>query len=318
MPGQKHKLTIYDYFEMYLNNKIQYDRQYHINNMTKYGFTQIDHFLIKKIFIYLDQVIFDGKLTDYMKENDIIFQCKVSRSMTSTAGFFFVNKIKKNNIEKYIIGFKISRFFFQNIIDKKIINIDLGVIDSVNKKSLSTNPIEPLLVTMEHEIIHMLMYFTKDRNDSETVKSGHTPMFKNLVFNIFGHYKITHGFTIGDTTINDAIKKTIEIGSYVKNVKTNQYGYVVGMKNKNAIICEIESGKTKYSSSFYKDLEIIEKLDKIDVKDLLSRLKPHIKIKANQTIYEIIQINDKSIKAITPDKRIWKIPKIRILDIVFM
>ena len=48
-----------------------------------------------------------------------------------------MNKIKKNNIEKYIIGFKISRFFFQNIIDKKIINIDLGVIDSENKKSLT-------------------------------------------------------------------------------------------------------------------------------------------------------------------------------------
>ncbi len=318
MSLQGHKLTILDYFEIYSKNKIEYDRQYHINNMKKYDFTKINDNLIKKIFIYLDQVIFAGKLTEYIKDNKITFQCKVSNSMTSTAGFFFWKNIKKNNLEKNIMGFKISKVFFQKIIDNNIINIELGVMDKNNKKLLSTNPFEPLLVTMEHEIIHMLMYITKEHNDSRTVKSGHTRMFKNLVFNIFGHFKITHGYSLGDTTINDDIKKNIEIGSYVKKINTDLTGYVVGMKNKNAIVCDIVSGKTNYFSSYYKDLEVIEKIDKINVNDLISKLKPHVMIKAFDKIFEIIQINELTFKAKTQDKRIWKIQKYHILDITFL
>lgn len=39
--SNKH-ISIDDYFELYLKNRIKYDRQYHIKNMNIYNFTKID------------------------------------------------------------------------------------------------------------------------------------------------------------------------------------------------------------------------------------------------------------------------------------
>lgn len=329
MSDKQKNLTINDYFEMYLNNRIKYDRQYHINNMSRYNFTVINKKLIQQIFTYIDQVIFGGKLTDYVTENQIDFQFKVPKSMTSTAGFFFwKQKIIDGKKQNLIMGFKISHNFFQNIVDKKIINMDLGVLDDKDKKYLSTNTIEPLLTTMEHEIIHMLMYVTRDNklNDLHTMKSGHTRVFKRLVYNIFGHHKITHNFSMGDATVNQAIKDTIDIGSYVRDTKTNVEGYVVSMKEKSVVICHIDStekiggrSKTKYTGAFYKDIEIKQNpTNWIDVKDMMERLQPGISVRMDGLVIKILQVNNVTIKGQTPDNKLWKVPKFRILDMVFM
>jgi hypothetical protein len=183
-------MNIDDYFESYSKAKIKYDRMYHINNCG-YDFSKVDETLVKKIFTYLDMVIFGGKIMEYVNSNNLKIFFKVSAALSSTAGMF----VRSSDGKK--LGFKISSAFFQNIIDKKILNMDLGVVNEKNIKYLSVNVIEPLFVTLEHEIIHMLMYITKDNklNDHQKVKSGHTPMFKRLVYNIFGHYKITHGYS---------------------------------------------------------------------------------------------------------------------------
>lgn len=329
MTDNKKNLTIDDYFEMYLNNRIKYDRQYHINNMSRYNFSIINKKLIQQIFQYLDQVIFGGKLSEYVKDNQIEFQFKVPKSMTSTAGFFFwKQKIIEGKKQNLIMGFKISHVFFQNIVDKNITNMDLGVLDDKNNKYLSTNTTEPLLTTMEHEIIHMLMYVTSNNklNDLHTVKSGHTRVFKRLVYNIFGHHRITHSLSLGDLTVNQAIKDTIDIGSYVKNKKDNSDGYVVMMKEKSVVICHIDPShkitdisKTKYTGAFYKDLEIIKNIvDQIDVKDMMDRLQPGISVRLDGKILKILQVNNVTIKGQTPDNKLWKIPKFRVLDMVFM
>lgn len=323
--SNKH-ISIDDYFELYLKNRIKYDRQYHIKNMNIYNFTKIDKKLIQQIFTYIDRVIFGGKMMEYIKENEIDFQFKVPKSMTSTAGFFFWKRNIVNGKEKITMGFKISHIFFQNIMDNKIINMELGVLDEKNKKYLSTNTIEPLMTTMEHEIIHMLMFLTRSNklNDLNTVKSGHTKVFKQLVYNIFGHYKITHSFALGDSNVNQALKSSVSIGTYVKNKKNNTTGYVVSMKEKSVVICHIDPAqrsKTKYSGAFYKDLEIINDLDptdRIDIQDMMHRLTPGVRIQIDGTVFKVMQVNDATIKGETPDGKLWKLPKFRILDMVFM
>src|SRR5437763_1377036 len=141
---KEESLTINDYFDLYYNNRIKYDRTYHIKNMSQYDFTIIDKRLIQKIFTYIDQVIFGGK----------------------------------------------------------------------------------------------------------------------LVYNIFGHYRISHAYKLGDVRANNTIKKMISIGTYVRNITNDMPGYVLAMKNKSVIIGDIKDNKPNYSGAFYKDLQIIDKNDK--------------------------------------------------------
>ena len=330
MSHNKKSLTVNDYFELYLNTKIKYDRQYHIANMQKYNFSVINQTLIQQIFQYIDQVLFGGKLSEYAKVNHIELQFKVSKSMTKTAGYFFCEYDNINNEQQNIvIGFKISYIFFQNIVDKNIINMDLGVLDVNNKKYLSTTTHEPLLTTMEHEIVHMIMYMTKKHklNDSHTVKSGHTRVFKRLIYNIFGHYRITHGFSSGDMTIHQSIKDTIMIGSYVRDTKTNNVGYVVMMKNIYVIICNTESiekngniAKKNYINALYKNLVIIDNTNDnpLNIKDMMDRLKIGVTIKLDDKVLKILQVNNTTLKAQNHDNKIWIIPKSRVLDMVII
>ena len=311
--------SINDYFELYLTNLISYDRIEHINNMKNVDFTHIDNHLIKKIFIYIDQVIFGGKLLKYTLDNNIILKFKVSNSMSSTAGFFFWKQYYINEKpEKLIMGFKISKSFFQNIIDNNILNIDLGTLDKNNKKYLSKHIAEPLFHTMEHEIIHMLMYITKSNklNDSDSVKSGHTKVFKKLVYNIFGHHLVTHNLALGDMTINQEIKKSIQIGLWVKNITTDDKGIIVMMKDKFAIMCIKDILKFKYTGVIYKDIKIIDK--KENLKIIIDKIIPNIWIKIDNIKYKVVKVNNQSIICMTSDNKLWKIPIYRILEIVFI
>jgi hypothetical protein len=311
--------SINDYFELYLANIISYDRIEHINNMKNVDFSHVNDHLIKKIFIYIDQVIFGGKLLKYTTDNNIILKFKVSKSMSSTAGFFFWKQYYLNGKpEKMIMGFKISKTFFQNIIDNNILNIDLGTLDKNNKKYLSKNTIEPLFHTMEHEIIHMLMYITKSHkmNDSDSVKSGHTKVFKKLVYNIFGHMVITHNLALGDMTINQEIKNSIQIGSWVKNIITQDEGIIVMIKNKSAIMCIKDTNKIKYLNVIYKD---IKKLNKVEnIKQMISRIIPNVWIEIDKKKFKVVRINNQSIVGMTSDNKLWKIPIYRILEIIIL
>lgn len=307
-------LDINDYFELYYKNKINYDRSYHTKNICNYDVSTVTDSLVKKIFTYIDQVIFNSKLTNYISTNNVDFKITVSKALTATAGFFFYKKNGK------MMGFTISHVFFQNIIDKNIINVELGVLDENDKKYLSVNPIEPLLVTMEHEIIHMLMFITKTHklNDLHTVKSGHTPVFKKLLYNIFRHYKITHGFSIGDVTINNAIKNTLGIGDYVKYSNKDIEGYIVNMKDKYATIYSNKNNKITYTNAFYKDIDVAKSPnEKIDVKAFIDKLQPDSMINICGKTYKITKVNKSSIYGAMSNK-IFRIPKFRILEMTFM
>lgn len=325
-------MNINDYFEMYLKNRVKYDRSMHVKNLNILDTPQITNELVKKIFTYIDAVLFNSSLTKYINENNISFKCKISKSLTSTAGmFYWKTRGSGNNVKIIEMGFKMSYSFFQNIIDNNTLNMDLGVIDSQNKPYLSTNTIEPLLVTMEHEIIHMLMYVTSSNalNDLNTVKSGHTPAFKKLVYNIFGHYRITHGFSVGDVKKSQEIKRDIQLGDYVEDTTKGVKGYVVGKKNRYLVVCSIidvdinnniNNNENVYNAVMYNNLKKIntQNNNKIDIIEMIDRLKPKVNIQYAKMNLTVKKVNKTTILAESDRGKVWRIPIFRILDIVFL
>lgn len=315
-------MDIDGYFEMYLKNRIEYDRMYHIKNMESFDLTKIDKKLVEKIFKYLDDVLFGGKMYKYCKDNGIKLEFKVSRALTSTAGMFYhqSERIKGTNNTLITVGIKISIPFFQKIIDENIINMNIGAVDQYGKKILSTTTIEPLITTMEHEMMHMLLWMTQNNKFSDvgTVKSGHTKNFKTLVYNIFGHNRVTHGFNEGDLTQRDEIKNNLELGMYVKNKKKNVSGYIVQLKDKYAVICTIDEKKgNKYSGVPYIDIEI-DNSKNMNIKGLLNKLKSNQKIMFKNKTYIINSVKSTTIRAMDDQKKYWNIPKLYILDINFL
>lgn len=312
-------MDINEYFEMYLNSRIKYDRLYHIKNLGLDKVTVITSAIVKKVFTYLDAVLFNKNLTEYTTQNSIDLQFKVSKAMTSTAGMFFRRVVHG---QTKVMGFKISYNFFQDIIDNKTLNINLGSVNEKNEPCYSTTYIEPLLTTMEHEMIHMLMHITSDNklNDLKTVKSGHTKVFKRLVYNIFGHTNVTHRYSIGDVVKSEEIKGEINIGDYVKDINSNFKGYVVSKKNRNIILCSITVSGNIYKALYYKDIIKIniDENDRIDVADLINKLQPDVRIKYNNMIFTIIKVNSTTVTASTDTKKIYRISTSRILDIIFL
>ena len=319
-------MDIDGYFEMYIKNRIKYDRMTHMKNLGLLDVKIIDNDIIRKIFVYIDLVLFNGTMAAYIAKHNIDFKVRENKTTTSV-GMFFIERSADSN-KSMIMGFAIAYKIFQNILDKKIVNIDLGVLNEKNKPQLSTVPIEPLMTTMEHEIIHMLMNMTLQNkyNDAKTVKSGHTKIFKLLIYNIFGHYRITSSFALGDIKKNTESKDNIDIGDYVKNDESNTVGYVVDKKKQYLILASLnDDNNYTYKTFLYKDVRKIDNTDqinKIDVLRLLDRLKPDVKIRFNGTNYTILKVNKTTIeaKSITTGLKaqVWKIPKLRIFEIVFL
>jgi hypothetical protein len=313
-------MDINGYFEMYIKNRIKYDRLEHMRNIGLLDVTIIDINIIKKIFVYIDSILFNGTMMAHIIKNSIDFRFSENKTTTSVGMFYMQSYPNKTKI----MGFAIANKFFQNILDKNIINIDLGVLDEKNKPCLSSVPIEPLMTTMEHEMIHMLMHITEGNkyNDIKTVKSGHTKIFKILVYNIFGHYRITSSYAIGDIKKNTESKDNIDIGDVIRDKTSATIGYVVGKKKHHLITCSINKDNTNngdyvYKTFLYKDVDKIDDADNnINVLRLLDRLKPDVKIRFNNMDFTILKVNQTNIMVKSLTQK-WKIPKVRVLEFIF-
>jgi hypothetical protein len=228
--------------------------------------------------------------------------------------FFHSNDGKK-------IGFKISKSYFDNIVKNHILNINLGIVDENNKPILSTTIEEPLLVTLEHEIIHMLMYLTQNNkyNDLSKVKTGHTPIFKKLIYNIFGHIAIKHKLYLGDAKEIENIKNKIKLGMFVKDIKNNSQGYVVKMKNDSVVLYDPSKNiKNRYFGSLYNNLVIDENIEPIDIESVYSKLKKNTKINFEGNDYVIQKINKSNMVLIDDRGRNWVFPVIRMLELTII
>ena len=77
----------------------------------------------------------------------------------------------------------------QKIYDDKFTSIEINGL-------LCYDIVEVLINLMEHEITHLLLFIYNMYKDD--VKSGHNSQFKDLVYNMYRHTKITHDLLTGD------------------------------------------------------------------------------------------------------------------------
>ena len=138
-------MDINGYFELYLKNHITYNRSKHMNDMGILSIKYITPIAIRKIFTYIDAVLFNNTLKKYVDSLGLNVTIKLSKALTTSAGMFYIKSNKSKVAES---GFKISYSYFQNMIDNNTINLDLGVIDQNNNPYFSSNPIEPLVITL--------------------------------------------------------------------------------------------------------------------------------------------------------------------------
>jgi hypothetical protein len=304
-------MSLITYFDLYVKSKKNYDRNLLITKLKLDTHKHITVKLIKNIFDYLDDIIFNMNLSKTILEHNLKLTFKIlNLSNIKKAGYFYY---KHNDI-----GIAISSHFFNNIIDKNMLNIDLGCIDNNNNIYYSKSVYEPLILTMEHEIIHMFMFLTQnyEKNDIKTKKSGHTSMFKKLAYNLFGHVRISHKYLFGD--INEYKKLIIDfnIGDIIKY---NNDEYVIVEKNKNYAV--LYSDENKYKTGLYNKLEKTNKQNMTQIiNEKLSKLKINVEFLLFDIHYVIKIINPKyliaEIKNSNNVKK--KISKIFILSIKFI
>lgn len=278
--------------------------------------------IIRKIFDHIDKNVFDDIFNEYIgykyKHYNDVEKCYIGltkkTSNDTTIGYFFVSKPLSN--AKKSFGIKISKQYFENIMRNNILNIDLGSVDESNKKIYSQTVYDPLISTIEHEMIHMLIYMgnthpmiAKDKNK----KSGHTPVFKKIVYNIFGQKRVTHIFDIGDTQIVNDIKKMINLGDYVTYNKIN--GYIVDKNEHSAIIYTGEDYVIAKYNMIQKNIDNGNMMGK-NINNIWETLKIGMQITYDGRLLKIIKINNKTIYA-SSDSNVWRIHKFRALEFAF-
>jgi hypothetical protein len=117
-------------------------------------------------------------------------------------------------------------------------------------------------------------------------------------------------------TINQKIKNSMQIGSWVKNIITQDEGIIVMMKNKSAVMCIKENNKFKYFGVIYKDIKILNKTK--NIKHIISQIISDVWIEIDDKKFKVVKVNDQSIVGMTPDDKLWTIPIYRILEITIL
>lgn len=141
-------------------------------NLEKFKLTKQ---IVKNLFLIFDKIYFKNLIQDKLYDNNIKLNFGLSNKFKNLAGMCRYNG---NKIEIIFSNYMISKIFNSNF---KSIEIN-GL--------LCYDIIEVMINLMEHEITHLIL-FIYDRYKDD-VKSGHNSQFKNIVYNMYRHTKITH------------------------------------------------------------------------------------------------------------------------------
>jgi hypothetical protein len=185
------------------------------------NFTKLDVSYIKVGFDAIDKIYFHGILWYYVWFQNSTLEFIVSNKMTKTAGC--CNYIEQNSY----YSIKMAQNIFLKMFTKNEMKYIANGLPCYNKK-------ECFLSTLQHEIIHLLLFrFCRNVLDrSEYI--GHSSHFKKIAFNLFGHISIKHGFLIekgkGDELSDIEIKKEV--------LKLITLGETVSLFNKGLFILE--------------------------------------------------------------------------------
>ena len=137
--------------------------------------------IVKRLFMIFDKLYFKNLIQEKLYDNDIDIDFGISNKFKNLAGYC---KYTRNKVE---IVF--SNYIMQKIYDDKFTSIEINGL-------LCYDIVEVLINLMEHEITHLLLFIYNMYKDD--VKSGHNSQFKDLVYNMYRHTKITHDLLTGD------------------------------------------------------------------------------------------------------------------------
>ena len=84
----------------------------------------------------------------------------------------------------------------------------------------------------QHEIVHLLIAIFCTKNGYGM--GGHTVMFRNIAFNLFGHTEYKHFLLAGDSIKMEEKEKInkskIDIGDIVESIKYKKKGFVTNLQ----------------------------------------------------------------------------------------
>lgn len=148
---------------------------------------------IKETFKIIDQVYFNNKITKFLKETYSKISFNASGKLTRTAGFckwrYYLDKY--GNFDYGIYEIQISKPIINNIFkDKKIKSLKINGLHCFDK-------LECYINLFQHEITHLLISIFCVKEG--VGMGGHTKMFKDLVYNLFGHTDYKHLLLEGDS-----------------------------------------------------------------------------------------------------------------------
>jgi hypothetical protein len=129
---------------------------------------------LKYLFSLIDNEYFDSYLQDYIEDEKINLVVRFGKS-EKTGGSCEINPPCKVDV-------MISRPIF--------LNVYIGGEDPVNAGISCRDGITCLMITLEHEMVHLILnLFFGDEIEQE---GPHGPLFKKTVYDVFGHTKTYH------------------------------------------------------------------------------------------------------------------------------
>jgi|TARA_B100000524_G_scaffold345916_1_gene245278 hypothetical protein len=246
---------------------------------------------VKDTFIILDKVYFNYNISKFIKKTNSRISWKATSKLTKTAGFCKYKYFSDNygNFDYGIYEINISKKIIDNIFDnKKIKSLKINGLHCKDR-------LECLINLYQHEITHLLIaiFCTKDGIGM----GGHTRMFKNLAYNLFGHTEYKHFLLDGDSLKTEEEIKTnktnLEIGDKIKTkeIKNTYFkGEVISLsKDRVKIVITEGKHKDKYLSLCYSYVDKIEKKSKQKLIKS-NKLSPE-EIKKKLKINDIVKVN---------------------------
>jgi hypothetical protein len=232
-----------DICKHYMENRLPHDDYLHkrkaIYNILKQMFQTdtMKHITpndIKQTFYLFDEVYFNKELTQYLKTTGQNITFQSSDKLTASAGM-----CKKC---KSVYQIVMSNAIITNLFNKGEKTLALGGLKCVSRLDCYIN-------IFEHEMIHFIMYLYCPELMG---RSGHSPEFKTLVYNLFGHTKTSHSLLMGDIEENKKkllqVKEQIKIGDHVRYAKNRERsafgeGKVLKLNPKFIIILDFEENR---------------------------------------------------------------------------
>lgn len=277
--------------EKFKKEKTKEVYDYLLKNVFKTTDFKVTNKHVKETFIILDKIYFNYKISKFIKNTNSSLLFKATSQLSKTAGFckykYFLDGF--GNFDYGIYEILISKKIIDNIFsDKKTKALKINGLHCYNR-------LECYINLYQHEITHLLIaiFCTKDGEGM----GGHTRMFKELVYNLFGHTEYKHLLLVGDSLKMEEEEKTnkinLELGDMIetKEFKNTSYVGEVVKLNKNRVKIFITEGnhKGKYVTVCY---NFISKINKKIKRKLVSanKLTPE-EIKKKLKINDIVEVN---------------------------